>query len=180
MGFSAVYNTDVGIKKKTNQDSLAIKIADTPNGQVVFSLVCDGMGGLAKGEVASKEVITAFCNWFDTQFVEMVDNNSFSEELLRYQWIRLAVEQNEKIKAYGEQNGFMLGTTISAILIYREMYYILHVGDSRVYEITSGIRRLLQGRSQREDLHRSRRRRTADEACFSSVSELHLWWNRIS
>ena len=140
MGFSAVYNTDVGIKKKTNQDSLAIKIADTPNGQVVFSLVCDGMGGLAKGEVASKEVITAFCNWFDTQFVEMVDNNSFSEELLRYQWIRLAVEQNEKIKAYGEQNGFMLGTTISAILIYREMYYILHVGDSRVYEITSGIR----------------------------------------
>ena len=26
----------------------------------------------------------------------------------------------------------------------------------------------------------SRRRRTADEACFSSVSELHLWWNRIS
>lgn len=45
MGFSAVYNTDVGIKKKTNQDSLAIKIADTPNGQVVFSLVCDGMGG---------------------------------------------------------------------------------------------------------------------------------------
>lgn len=142
MGFSAVYNTDVGIKKKTNQDSLAIKIADTPNGQVVFSLVCDGMGGLAKGEVASKEVITAFCNWFDTQFVEMVDNNSFSEELLRYQWIRLAVEQNEKIKAYGEQNGFMLGTTISAILIYREMYYILHVGDSRVYEITSGIRQL--------------------------------------
>ena len=89
MGFSAVYNTDVGIKKKTNQDSLAIKIADTPNGQVVFSLVCDGMGGLAKGEVASKEVITAFCNWFDTQFVEMVDNNSFSEELLRYQWIRM-------------------------------------------------------------------------------------------
>ena len=39
MGFSAVYNTDVGIKKKTNQDSLAIKIADTPDGQVVFSLV---------------------------------------------------------------------------------------------------------------------------------------------
>ena len=54
MRFSAVYNTDVGIKKKTNQDSLAIKIAETPDGQALFSLVCDGMGGLAKGEVASK------------------------------------------------------------------------------------------------------------------------------
>ena len=29
MRFSAVYNTDVGIKKKTNQDSLAINIAET-------------------------------------------------------------------------------------------------------------------------------------------------------
>ena len=51
MGFSAVYNTDVGIKKKTNQDSLAIKIADTPNGQVVFSLVCDGMGEIGRAHV---------------------------------------------------------------------------------------------------------------------------------
>ena len=85
MGFSAVYNTDVGIKKKTNQDSLAIKIADTPEGQVLFTLVCDGMGGLAKGEVASKEVIMAFCDWFDNQMVSMIDNGSFSDEALRYQ-----------------------------------------------------------------------------------------------
>lgn len=142
MGFSAVYNTDVGIKKKTNQDSLAIKIADTPEGQVLFTLVCDGMGGLAKGEVASKEVIMAFCDWFDNQMVSMIDNGSFSDEALRYQWVRLAIEQNEKIKTYGEQNGIMLGTTISAFLVYRGKYYILHVGDSRVYEITSGIRQL--------------------------------------
>ncbi len=142
MGVSAVYNTDVGIKKKNNQDSLAIKIADTPDGKVIFSLVCDGMGGLAKGEVASKEVITAFCDWFDNQFVEMIENRSFSENSLQYQWMRLAVEQNERIKAYGEQQGFMLGTTISAILIYMGKFYILHVGDSRVYEITNGIRQL--------------------------------------
>lgn len=137
MGYKAVYNTDVGIKKKTNQDSLAIKLADTPAGQAMFAIVCDGMGGLAKGEVASKEVIYAFCNWFDEEFVEMVDNASFSEGALKYQWMRLAVDMNEKIKAYGEQNGIMLGTTLSAILMYMGKYYIIHVGDSRVYEITS-------------------------------------------
>lgn len=137
MGYRAVYNTDVGIKKKTNQDSLAIKIADTPNGQALFTLVCDGMGGLAKGEVASKEVIYAFCSWFDEEFVNLVDEDSFSESTLRYQWIRLAVEMNEKIKAYGEQNGIMLGTTLSALLMYMGRYYIIHVGDSRVYEITT-------------------------------------------
>ena len=142
MRFSAVYNTDVGIKKKTNQDSLAIKIAETPDGQALFSLVCDGMGGLAKGEVASKEVICAFCNWFDQQFAEMVKNESFSEGALKYQWLHLAVDMNEKIKAYGEQNGIMLGTTISAILMCRGRYYIVHVGDSRIYQMSSTVQQL--------------------------------------
>ena len=142
MRFSAVYNTDVGIKKKTNQDLLAIKIAETPDGQALFSLVCDGMGGLAKGEVASKEVICAFCDWFDQQFAEMVKNESFSEGALKYQWLHLAVDMNEKIKAYGEQNGIMLGTTISAILMYRGRYYIVHVGDSRIYQMSSTVQQL--------------------------------------
>ncbi len=142
MRFSAVYNTDVGIKKKTNQDSLAIKIAETPDGQALFSLVCDGMGGLAKGEVASKEVICAFCDWFDRQFAEMVNNGSFSEGALKYQWLHLAVDMNEKIKEYGERNGIMLGTTISAILMYRGRYYIVHVGDSRIYQMSSVVQQL--------------------------------------
>lgn len=137
MGYTAVYNTDVGIKKKTNQDSLAIKLAETPQGDAIFAIVCDGMGGLAKGEVASKEVIYAFCEWFDSQFTEMAGNGSFSEGALKYQWMRLAISMNEKIKAYGEQNGIMLGTTLSAVLMYMGRYYIIHVGDSRVYEITS-------------------------------------------
>lgn len=142
MGFSAVYNTDVGIKKKTNQDSLAIKIAETPDGQAAFSLICDGMGGLAKGEVASKEVVNAYCEWFGTQFADMAVNGGFDEETLRYQWTKLAIEQNERIKAYGERNGIMLGTTLSALLIYKDRYYIIHVGDSRVYELSSTVRQM--------------------------------------
>ena len=65
MEFTATYNTDIGIRKSTNQDSLAMRIIDTPDGEVAFAIVCDGMGGLAKGELASKEVIDAFCKWFD-------------------------------------------------------------------------------------------------------------------
>lgn len=135
MGYKAVYHTDMGIKKKTNQDSLAIKIVDTPKGQAVFAVICDGMGGLSKGELASKEVICAYSDWFENQFTAMVDNDSFDPALLRNQWGSIAVFENEKLKAYGEKNGIMIGTTISAILMYDEKYYIIHVGDSRVYEI---------------------------------------------
>ena len=80
MKYRAAYHTDVGIKKKNNQDSLAIKIAETPNGQAAFAIICDGMGGLAKGELASKEVINAYCGWFDSDLEGAVGSHSCNRE----------------------------------------------------------------------------------------------------
>lgn len=51
MKFIAIADSDIGIVKDTNQDSLLIKHADTPRGEVLLAIVCDGMGGLTKGEV---------------------------------------------------------------------------------------------------------------------------------
>ena len=65
MDFFISGNTDIGIKKETNQDGLSVKVIATPQGKVVFAILCDGMGGLAKGEVASTSVITAFNSYFD-------------------------------------------------------------------------------------------------------------------
>ena len=68
MGFLSVVHSDRGIKKNTNQDSVLIKEASTDYGDVMLAVVCDGMGGLAKGEVASAALIKAFsilasANW---------------------------------------------------------------------------------------------------------------------
>ena len=57
MDFLIAAHTDVGIRKKTNQDSVLIKVADTDCGKVCFAAVCDGMGGLRKGELASASEI---------------------------------------------------------------------------------------------------------------------------
>lgn len=38
---------------------------------------------------------------------------------------------------YGAERGFNLGTTIAALMITQRRYYIVNVGDSRVYEISS-------------------------------------------
>ena len=72
MEYIATYHTDVGTRKETNQDSLAIKVVNTKEGNVAFAIVCDGMGGLAKGEVASKEVIEAFCTIISNKFMNTV------------------------------------------------------------------------------------------------------------
>lgn len=143
MEFTAAFNTDTGTRKSTNQDSLAIRIIDTPSGQAAFGIVCDGMGGLAKGELASKEVILAFCKWFDEDFsITMLEDN-FSLSNLRKEWNDIIQKQNERLGSYGAENNFMLGTTISAILLLQDYFYIVHVGDSRIYEMSSDGSRLL-------------------------------------
>lgn len=142
MEYIAAYHTDVGITKKTNQDSLAIKVVETKNGNVAFGIVCDGMGGLSKGELASKEVILAFCDWFDNTLIDDIEGGLFSESRLIEQWNNIIQQQNKKLGAYGEQNHLQLGTTVSALLIYQDQYYIAHVGDSRVYELSNRVRQL--------------------------------------
>ena len=57
MGFLSVLHSDVGIKKNTNQDSVLIKVASTDYGEVMLAVVCDGMGGLAKGEDVSLQQV---------------------------------------------------------------------------------------------------------------------------
>ena len=104
MEYIATYHTDVGTRKETNQDSLAIKVVNTKEGNVAFAIVCDGMGGLAKGEVASKEVIEAFCTWFDDTLVDEIQNGTFTEQNLVSQWDDIIQIQNRRLGAYGEEN----------------------------------------------------------------------------
>ena len=139
MAYIAAYHTDVGITKKTNQDSLAIKAVNTDFGQVIFAVVCDGMGGLEKGELASKEVVTAFSAWFDTEIAKLVGASGIDKELLYKQWESIIQTQNKRIGEYGQKHGIMLGTTITAILLHGTRYYTVHVGDSRIYKISNRV-----------------------------------------
>jgi PPM family protein phosphatase len=126
--------TDVGIKKETNQDSYLLKVADTSVGKIVLAVICDGMGGLSQGEVASASVIHAFSQWFDKELPVHLTKKDWSE--IEYRWGRIIKEQNQRIGEYGHQIRIQLGTTLTAmLLIDSEFMLIGHVGDSRVYRI---------------------------------------------
>ncbi len=141
MKFIISANTDIGTVKSTNQDALTVKILNTPQGKMVFALLCDGMGGLAKGEVASTTVIRAFEKWLNEQFSVMCAE-PISENMIIEQWDALVSGENADIRTYGEQHGFQLGTTAVALLITQSQYYVLNVGDSRAYEITDSVKQL--------------------------------------
>lgn len=143
MNFIISANTDVGLTKDTNQDSLSVKVINTTQGRMVFAVLCDGMGGLSKGEVASAAVIRAFDNWARTELPQLCQA-PIEDSTIRSQWEKITTEQNEIIKAYGAKQGVKLGTTVVAILITQERYYILNIGDSRAYELTSEIKQITQ------------------------------------
>lgn len=138
MNYLTAVHTDVGIKKRTNQDSVLIETAATDYGQVLLSVVCDGMGGLAKGEVASAILIKAFSNWFHREFPEIL-YKGMEANTLRSSWTNLILEQNQKINEYGLNCNVSLGTTVAAMLLVDNIYYIINVGDSRVYYLKEGI-----------------------------------------
>lgn len=143
MNYIVTANTDIGITKSTNQDSVSLKVFNTPQGRMALAVLCDGMGGLAKGEVASASVIRAFDRWARTELPQLC-GRPIEDSELRRQWDRLVVEQNAAISAYGARQGIRLGTTVVALLLTQTRYYILNVGDSRAYEIKNGLKQLTQ------------------------------------
>ena len=70
MKFIQSYYTDIGVKRTTNQDSLALIKAETDFGDVLLACVCDGMGGHSAGELASKYCVQQIADWFRTSFPE--------------------------------------------------------------------------------------------------------------
>ena len=140
--FLSTYYTNIGIKKNTNQDSVLIKKAKTSLGDIVMAVICDGMGGLAKGEVASASVIQMLNEWFNNDLKYMMQNTNFSLSLVANKIGDLIREKNTRILQYGKENNLNLGTTVTLLFIYNNQYTFFHVGDSRLYKLSNNIEQL--------------------------------------
>lgn len=132
--YTVAAQTDVGIFKDVNQDSMTVKVADTPYGEVAFAVICDGMGGLDQGEVASALVVRAFEEWFINEFPVMLNKGMTAKDLHDI-WNDMINDCNLRIMAYGNENKKPMGTTLTAMLFVGNMYYICHVGDCRIYSM---------------------------------------------
>lgn len=138
--FLTAVDTDIGISKSTNQDSVIVKHAAYEGGEVLMAIVCDGMGGLSKGELASAVVVQAFSKWFNESLpYELTDVHM---DVIGGKWSLMLKDLNIRIAEYGNRMGVRLGTTFSGILFVKDQYVIVHVGDSRVYHIDSSVKLL--------------------------------------
>ena len=156
MGFLSIAHSDVGIKKDTNQDSVLIKQASTDYGEVLLSVICDGMGGLAKGEVASAALIRAFSEWFEKELSFILYEERQAKEInynsLQKSWNELIDQVNHRIADYGAGFHAPCGTTLVALLLIDHQYYIVNVGDSRTYILNESLHQITRDQTyvQRE------------------------------
>ena len=130
--------TDVGKKRKGNEDSLFV------NAEQNLFVVADGMGGHAAGEVASKIAVDAI-----NEFVCLTGGDEeitwpFGlDENISYDGNRLKTAirfANKKVldatREKSEYEG--MATTVAAVLVDDAVANLGHVGDSRVYLFRDG------------------------------------------
>ena len=136
MAFVAA-RTSAGTKRQVNEDACCIEVAETPLGEVLMAVVCDGVGGLSRGNVASSTVIDRFTSWFERELPAlmegMVEGGRFDFGIVKAVWGVLLQDLNELIRTYGARTGARLGTTFTGIVACGGRYLVGHVGDCRAY-----------------------------------------------
>ena len=145
MKYLVVADTDIGIRKQTNQDSLLVKYGNSEVGEVLLAVMCDGMGGLDKGEVASATVIREFARWFQEDLPYELE--TLDMQVIGGKWSLMLKELNVKIAEYGKKINLRLGTTFTGILLAGNEYAAVHVGDSRLYHISTTIKQMTKDQS---------------------------------
>lgn len=144
------YKSDVGIKRKFNEDSFGY----FENEFYKLYIVADGMGGHNAGEVASDMAVK--------NVIKFVKENiyKFQEDILE----KAIKEVNSSIYEYSMSDKKLkgMGTTITSCLCYNDMVIVANVGDSscfgvkddKIYKLTkdhSLVQQLLDAGSISED-----------------------------
>ena len=91
-------------------------------------VLCDGMGGHEKGEVASQTVCQAIVSWFEEH---INPDDPFTDDQLRAA-IEYAYSELDK---FDDNSPRKMGTTLTLLYIHKQGVTAAHMGDSRIYHI---------------------------------------------
>lgn len=124
--------TDKGMVRHVNEDAFA---AGELNNGMCWAIVCDGMGGEKCGEVASATAVKVISDYILSSYRVGMSANS-----IRTMLISAASQANIKIFDMAKKSQDMkgMGTTVVACVIVENTAYVIHAGDSRLYQIHDG------------------------------------------
>ena len=130
--------TDVGRKRKHNEDAFALDLSDG------LFVVADGMGGHAAGEVAARITVETIGEFIAATRQKEEATWPFKyNHSLHFNSNRLAIaieKANERVMAAVAAQPWLkgMGTTVVAGLLNEKILSLAHVGDSRAYMFRGG------------------------------------------
>ncbi len=118
--------SEIGLERQINQDAIGLFQKE----DMILLCLADGMGGHEQGECASAAIVEAMQRWTET----------FEEDRYQKKFGRMLndmVKEVQKVNLYiyktYNQNQ-ITGSTMLLLLIYKDEYAVLSIGDSRVYQ----------------------------------------------
>lgn len=135
--WKSVAKTDIGTVRKVNEDGFL----DTPD--VGMWCVADGMGGHAKGDVASKMIVDGLQN--------IANNNAYP---ITPQQVMHALQQvNTQLVVMADEKQAVIGSTVVVLVFDQQNAHCIWAGDSRIYRLRNNkLTRLTQDHSQVEEM----------------------------
>jgi protein phosphatase len=165
--------TDRGLVRKDNQDhflittlhkTMRVHTTSLPNPELVeipsqriasLAMVCDGVGGHAGGEHASRAAIEAIAGYV-THTMQCFFSGEHSEDQEFLDALRDAAKRSHELIAdraqeSGDRKG--MATTLTMFVAVWPSLYVLQVGDSRCYRFRQGeLDRLTRDQTMAQDL----------------------------
>lgn len=107
--------------RSVQQDSLDVCRKENS----IMAVVCDGMGGLSSGEIASRTAVKLLTEDYMAETLD--DINSFL--------VREAIKLDQAVSRLENEEGMEInsGSTLVAVIIHDQKLYYVSIGDSRIY-----------------------------------------------
>ena len=126
--------SDIGNFRENNEDSIYWAEKTLGGYSVCFASVCDGIGGMKDGEIASGMISDALAVWFGALEDYSGDFTALCNSLLQ-----MIYKINTAIIEKTQVEDIQTGSTIAAVLAAGDDYFALNVGDSRIYHISGNV-----------------------------------------
>ena len=123
---------DTGKVRVNNEDRACALVNSRGN---ILLIVCDGMGGQNKGDLASNIAIETISNSFK-------EKERFGTKFFAKRWVlKIVRETNMEIFREASKNPKYqgMGTTITLVLIINDYMIVAQVGDSRAYSLRNRV-----------------------------------------
>ena len=135
--WKSVAKTDIGTIRKVNEDGFL------DSSHVGMWCVADGMGGHAKGDVASKMIVDSL--------QDVANTNNYP--LGTQQIIQVLQQVNSRLVSMASEQQAVIGSTVVVLIFDSQFAHCIWAGDSRIYRVRNNkLTRLTQDHSQVEEM----------------------------